>query len=51
MECAQRYPIKTVPMPPTAIPAVLNARGIARIPVPRELLSKCIRAPENLKQK
>lgn len=38
--CVHRKPINIVPMVPTANPAVLNALGIARIPVPNELFNK-----------
>lgn len=38
-----------VPITPITIPAAATALGIAKIPVPSELFSKCINAPENLK--
>uniref|UniRef100_A0A1Y1LBX6 Uncharacterized protein n=1 Tax=Photinus pyralis TaxID=7054 RepID=A0A1Y1LBX6_PHOPY len=40
-----KNPTKSVPMDPPSKPAFLKATGIAKIPVPSELLSKWIRAP------
>lgn len=42
-------PTTTVPTSPKSSPAFLNALGIARIPVPRELFSRCINDPDVLK--
>jgi hypothetical protein len=40
--------VRTVPTTPTMIPAAATALGMAKIPVPKELFSKCTSAPENL---
>lgn len=48
MVCVHNSPTIIVPMNPTRRPAWLNAIGMAKIPVPIELLRMCIRAPENL---
>ena len=50
MVWAQRIPMRTVPMTPIMIPAAFTALGMARMPVPKELFSKCINAPENLEE-
>lgn len=44
-QCVQIMPIITVPRPPNNRPAFLNAIGIASIPVPSELFSRCAKAP------
>lgn len=38
-------PTINVPIAPNSKPEFLNAIGIAKIPVPRELLSKCANDP------
>lgn len=46
--CTQSVQIKptmTVPIAPNKRPEFLNAIGIAKIPVPNELFSKCIKEP------
>lgn len=43
-------PIMIVPKPPNNKPAFLNAIGIAKIPDPNELFSKCANAPIVLMQ-
>lgn len=44
-QSVQRKPTMTVPIAPNKRPEFLNAIGIANIPVPNELFSKCIREP------
>lgn len=44
-QSVQRKPTITVPIAPNIRPEFLNAIGIARIPVPNELFSKCIKEP------
>lgn len=41
----QIYPTTTVPISPLSSPACLKAIGMARMPDPREPLSKCNKAP------
>lgn len=48
MVWVHNIPIKIVPTRPTIKPAFLKAIGIAKIPVPKELFSKCIKAPVKL---
>lgn len=40
MVCVHINPMRIVPMSPTNSPALLKALGIAKIPVPNELLSR-----------
>ena len=47
-QCVQMIPTTSVPMAPNRRPAFLNAIGIAKIPVPRELFSKWASEPEVL---
>lgn len=44
----QSIPTRTVPIKPTNSPAFLKALGIANIPVPRHVLTKCRKAPKKL---
>lgn len=49
-QSVQRKPTTTVPMAPNKRPEFLNAIGIAKIPVPKELFSRCIREPDVLNE-
>lgn len=44
-QCVHKRPTITVPSAPNSRPALLNAKGIARIPVPNEDFSKCANDP------
>lgn len=44
-QCVQMMPMITVPSEPNSKPAFLNAIGIAKMPVPRELFNRCANAP------
>lgn len=48
-QCVQRNPTITVPKKPKSNPPFLKAFGIAKMPVPKELFSKWIRDPNDLK--
>lgn len=47
-QCVQTNPMISVPSAPNSRPEFLNAIGMAKIPVPRELFSKCSREPNVL---
>lgn len=44
-QSVQMNPTTTVPTAPNNRPEFLNAMGIAKIPVPKELFSRCIKEP------
>lgn len=48
-QCVHIRPTTMVPTIPKARPPFLKAKGMARIPDPKLLLSKCARAPKSLK--
>lgn len=49
-QCVQINDSIIVATMPTARPAHLNAKGMAKIPVPRHDLSKCTKVPDSLKK-
>ena len=51
MQYVHKHPIIIVPIVPTIYPELLKAFGIAKIPMPNELLIKCIKVAELLQVK
>lgn len=47
-QCVQMTATKTVPITPAVRPMFLKASGIARIPVPRDAFSRCVRVSQSL---